>query len=181
MHRRLFLTALLSMAAASCARGQTPASGSSSSSSTSAADELADATRATAVAAREFMAHNARQPGVQSLPSGVQYRIVTSGPATGPHPSATDDVKVNYEGTLADGTVFDSSFQRGVPAVMPLQELIPAWREVLPMMRRGDEWILFVPPAQGYGREGRPPVIPPDAVLVFRMQLLDFLPRTANA
>lgn len=177
MHRRLFLTALLSVASASCARGQTPSSGSSSNS----ADELADATRATAVAARAWMTHNATQPGVQTLPSGVQYRVVTSGPATGPHPGATDDVKVNYEGTLTDGSVFDSSFQRGVPAILPLTQLIPAWREVIPMMRRGDEWILFVPPSQGYGREGRPPVIPPDAVLVFRMQLLDFLPATGTA
>lgn len=178
MHRRLFLAALLSVASASCARGQTPGS---SSSSTSDAQELADATRATAVAARAWMAHNAHEPGVQTLPSGVQYRIVTSGPATGPHPGRNDDVKVNYEGTLTDGTVFDSSFQRGVPAIMPLNQLIAAWQEVIPMMRRGDEWIIFVPPSQGYGREGHPPVIPPDAVLVFRMQLLDFLPRSANA
>lgn len=178
MHRRLFLAALLSVASASCARGQTPGS---SSSSPSAADELADATRATAVAARNWMTRNAREPGVQTLPSGVQYRIVTSGPANGPHPGRSDDVKVNYEGTLTDGSVFDSSFQRGVPAIMPLAELIPAWQEVIPMMRRGDEWIIYVPPSQGYGREGRPPVIPPDAVLVFRMQLLDFLPRTGNA
>lgn len=179
MHRRLFLTAALASVAAtaaSCSRAQTPGSTSGS-----AADELADATRATAVAAREWMTRNGRQPGVQTLPSGVQYRVVTSGPATGPHPGRSDDVKVHYEGALTDGTVFDSSFQRGVPAIMPLSSLIPAWQEIVPMMRRGDEWTVYVPPSQGYGREGRPPVIPPDAVLVFRLQLMDFLPSTGNA
>lgn len=178
MNRRLFLSVLLAAGAASACRAQTPASESASN---SAMQDLMDASRATAAAAQQFMQNNARQPGVRTLPSGVQYRVVTSGPADGARPGASDEVKVHYEGALTDGTVFDSSFQRGTPAIMPLEQLIPAWQEVVPMMRRGDEWTVWVPPSQGYGREGRPPVIPPDAVLVFRLQLIDFLPGSGAA
>ena len=124
-------------------------------------------------AAQAFMAANAKLPGVVTLPSGLQYKIVASGPASGPHPSSTDDVKVNYEGKLAsNGTIFDSSFQRGEPAVFPLDGLVEAWIEGLQLMRPGDEWILYVPPQLGYGDEDKGP-IPANSVLVFRIQLLD--------
>lgn len=176
MNRRLFLASvLMSAGAAGACSGQT----SGSTSSSDAADLMA-ITRSSSAAAVQFMANNARQPGVRTLPSGVQYRVVTSGPE-GARPGREDEVKVHYEGQLTDGTVFDSSFQRGTPAIMPLPELIPAWQEVVPLMRRGDEWMVYVPPAQGYGAEGRPPVIPPNAVLVFRLQLIDFLPRSGTA
>ena len=130
--------------------------------------------------AAAFLAKNARQPGVIVLPSGLQYKIVRSGPADGQHPSQGDEIKVTYSGSLVSGEVFDSTDKTGQPAVMPLDQLVPGWMEALPKMRPGDEWILYVPPALGYGPEGRPPVIPPNSVLVFDLKLLDVLKMTAN-
>ena len=120
-----------------------------------------------------YMAANVKQPGVKALPDGLQYRVVQSGPA-GPSPKEGDAIKVHYEGKLIDGTVFDSSFARGKPVLMPLGNLIPAWMEALPMMHVGDEWMLYVPPELGYGAEGGGP-IPPNSVLVFRIKLLGML------
>jgi len=131
-------------------------------------------TAATPAADASFLAQNAKAPGVVVLPSGLQYKIVHSGPATGAHPGPADEVKVNYEGKLVNGTVFDSSFQRGEPADLPLQGLIPGWVEALQLMRPGDEWMLYVPPELGYGAQSPDP-IPPNSVLVFRIQLLGVL------
>lgn len=133
--------------------------------------------------AKAFLAENAKKPGVHVLPDGLQYEIVHSGPASGGHPQLPDEVKVNYEGKLLDGTVFDSSYARGVPDAMPLKGLIKAWQEALELMRPGDVWILYVPPELGYGAEGAGGVIPPNAVLIFKIELIDFLPgpgRVAN-
>lgn len=132
-----------------------------------------------------FLAKNAKDPAVKTLPDGLQYKVVKSGAAGGVSPKKGDDIKINYEGTLLSGEVFDSSFKRGVPAVMPLDHLVPGWMEALPMMHVGDEWIVYLPAKLGYGPEGQGP-IPPNAVLVFRIQLLDVLPSgngngTANA
>jgi peptidylprolyl isomerase/FKBP-type peptidyl-prolyl cis-trans isomerase FklB len=137
----------------------------------------ADAAKDNAAAAA-FMAKNAKQPGVQSLPDGLQFKVVHSGPANGLRPALGDEVKVNYEGKLAaDGKVFDSSYERGQPAAMPLKGLIPAWQEALQLMRPGDEWILYVPPKLGYGAQGTPGgEIPPGAALIFRIELIDVLP-----
>jgi peptidylprolyl isomerase/FKBP-type peptidyl-prolyl cis-trans isomerase FklB len=129
-------------------------------------------------AATAFMAKNAKAKGIKTLPSGVQYKIVTSGPATGLSPKPVDEVKVHYEGKLLSGLVFDSSFQRGTPATFPLQGLIPAWVEALQQMKPGDEWLLYVPPEQGYGAQGAGP-IPPNSVMVFRIQLIDVMPHPA--
>jgi peptidylprolyl isomerase/FKBP-type peptidyl-prolyl cis-trans isomerase FklB len=126
-------------------------------------------------AAQAFMAGNAKKPGVKSLPDGVQYEIVRSGPETGVHPKKGDLIKVHYEGKLTSGEIFDSSYERGSPAVMELDQLIPAWMEVIPMMRPGDEWRLYVPPQQGYGEKGGGP-IPPNSALIFRIELIDVLP-----
>jgi FKBP-type peptidyl-prolyl cis-trans isomerase len=126
--------------------------------------------------AQVFMAANAKQPGVTTLPSGLQFKVVRSGPATGLRPQLGDEVKVNYEGKLIDGTVFDSSYQRGVPAAMPLRGLIKGWQEALQLMRPGDEWILYVPPNLGYGAEGAGGMIPPGAALIFRIELIGVLP-----
>lgn len=127
--------------------------------------------------AKAFLAKNAKASGVQVLPSGLQYKVVRSGPATGLHPQKNDEVKVNYEGKLLDGRVFDSSYARGVPAALPLDGLIPAWIEALQLMRPGDEWILYVPPELGYGSEGAGGgEIPPDSALIFRIELIDLLP-----
>jgi peptidylprolyl isomerase/FKBP-type peptidyl-prolyl cis-trans isomerase FklB len=135
---------------------------------------------AAAAAAAAFMAKNAHAPGIVTLPSGLEYRIVRSGPATGPHPAEGDEIKVDYAGSLLNGDVFDTTKTQGAPAVMTLQDLVPAWMQALPLMRPGDEWILYVPPALGYGPEGRPPTIPGNSVLVFDLQLRDVLKATGN-
>ena len=127
-------------------------------------------------AAKTFMANNAKAEGVKTLPSGVQYKIVTSGPADGTSPKKSDEVKVHYEGKLLSDEIFDSSFQRGAPATFPLAGLIPAWVEALQQMKPGDEWLLYVPPEQGYGAQGAGP-IPPNSVLIFRIQLIAFRER----
>jgi len=131
-------------------------------------------------AADAFMAQNAKQPGVVTLADGLQYRIVRSGPATGPKPAPTDEVKVHYEGKLVSGEVFDSSYARGQPASFPLQGLVPAWREALVMMRPGDEWTLYVPPALGYGAQDNGQ-IPGNSVMIFRIELIDVLPSRVRA
>lgn len=123
-----------------------------------------------------FLEQNAKAEGVKTLPSGVQYKVVRSGPVTGIKPGPNDEVKVHYEGKLVNGKVFDSSYERGQPAAMPLGGLIPAWVEALQQMRPGDEWILYVPPEQGYGAEGAGADIPPNSALIFRIELIDVLP-----
>jgi FKBP-type peptidyl-prolyl cis-trans isomerase len=124
--------------------------------------------------AADFLAKTAKEPGVVTLPSGLEYKVVAAGPATGPSPKIGDVIKVHYEGKLTNGQVFDSSFERNKPALMPLDQLVPAWMEALPRMHVGDEWILYVPPALGYGADGAGP-IPPNSVLIFRVKLLGML------
>ncbi|MGV8928783.1 MAG: FKBP-type peptidyl-prolyl cis-trans isomerase [Brevundimonas sp.] len=123
-------------------------------------------------AAEFFLTSNAKQEGIQSLPSGIQYKVVASGPAGGESPDRNDLVRVDYEGTLTDGTVFDSSYRAGQPAVFTVSDVVPGWTEILQHMRVGDEWIVYLPPALGYGEQGRPG-IPANAVMVFRLKLLD--------
>ena len=119
---------------------------------------------------------NAAQPGVVTLPSGLQYKVVKAGPADGYRPKPGDAVKVHYEGRLPTGEVFDSSYEAGAPAVFTVGQLVPGWNQALQLMKPGDVWELTVPPKLGYGDEGAGP-IPPGAVLVFKMELLDVLPR----
>ncbi len=128
---------------------------------------------AAAVAPAAFLAQNAKAAGVKVLPSGLQYRVVKAGPA-GPSPKPGDVITVHYEGALTTGAVFDSSFERGKPALMPLDGLVPGWMEAIPMMHVGDEWMLYLPPELGYGAGGAGP-IPPNSVLVFRIKLLGLL------
>ncbi|MBO9560306.1 MAG: FKBP-type peptidyl-prolyl cis-trans isomerase [Caulobacter sp.] len=134
----------------------------------------------TLAASQVFMTQNGKQPGVVTLADGLQYKIVRSGPADGVKPNPTDEVKVNYEGKLVDGTVFDSSYERGHPESFPLQGLVPAWKEALIMMRPGDEWILYVPPELGYGSQDKGP-IPGNSVMIFRIELIDVLPSKVQA
>jgi len=122
----------------------------------------------------DFLAKNAKEAGVVTLPDGLQYKIVASGPAGGEKPRAQDEVKVNYEGTLLSGEVFDSSFKRGEPASFALNEVIPGWTEVMQLMKPGDEWVVWLPPELGYGHETKGP-IPANSVLKFRIQLLGVL------
>ena len=122
--------------------------------------------------AAAFMAENADADGVVTLESGLQYKVLTAAPEGAPSPDGTDLVRVHYEGSLTDGTVFDSSFERGSPYVTTPEQVVPGWTEALQRMKVGDEWLLYVPPELGYGAQqsGR---IPPHSVLVFRLQLLD--------
>ncbi|EDX81013.1 MAG: FKBP-type peptidyl-prolyl cis-trans isomerase [Alphaproteobacteria bacterium] len=122
--------------------------------------------------AAAFMEKNAKEEGVQTLASGLQYRVVQAGPAGGVSPDRNDLVKVDYEGKRVDDTVFDSSFARGAPAVFTPETVVPGWTEALQKMHVGDEWILFVPPALGYGEQSSPK-IPANSVLIFRLKLLD--------
>lgn len=126
-------------------------------------------------ASKAYMAKVTKEAGVKVLPSGLAYKIVRSGAASGLKPGPHDEVKVHYEGKLENGTVFDSSYERGAPAAMPLDRLIPAWQEALQLMRPGDEWTLYVPSNLGYGEEGAGQ-IPPGAPLIFRIELIDVLP-----
>ena len=93
-----------------------------------------------------FLAANAKNPAVTVLPSGLQYRVIRAGPASGVSPQAHDHVLVQYEGRLADGRIFDSSYAHGAPAAFGVSGLIPGWTEALQKMKPGDEWMLFVPP-----------------------------------
>jgi FKBP-type peptidyl-prolyl cis-trans isomerase FklB len=120
-----------------------------------------------------FMTRNGQAEGVQTLPSGLQYKVVQSGPPGRESPDRNDLVKVEYEGKLIDDTVFDSSFARGAPAIFTPETVVPGWTEALQKMRVGDEWILYVPPQLGYGEMGGGSAIPPNAVLIFRLKLVD--------
>ena len=117
-----------------------------------------------------FLAQNKNKEGVQTLPSGLQYKAITTG--TGPKPSAEDTVSVHYRGTLIDGTEFDSSYKRGEPATFPLNGVIRGWTEGLQLMPVGSKWTLFVPSNLGYGPKGVPG-IGPNSTLIFEVELLE--------
>jgi len=118
-----------------------------------------------------FLAANAKKPGVVSLPSGLQYKVVKEG--TGAVPKATDTVSVNYKGTLLDGSVFDASERHGGPASFQVNQVIPGWQEALQKMRVGSKWQLFVPSKLAYGPRGTPDgSIPPNSTLIFDVELL---------
>jgi FKBP-type peptidyl-prolyl cis-trans isomerase FklB len=118
-----------------------------------------------------FLAANKNNPGVVTLPDGLQYQVLTTG--TGAMPTAGDTVSVNYRGTLIDGTEFDSSYKRGQPATFPVGGVIRGWTEALQKMNVGSKWKLFIPSELAYGEHGHPPVIPENSTLVFEVELLD--------
>ena len=117
-----------------------------------------------------FLEKNKKEQGVVTLPSGLQYRVLQSG--NGPSPKETDKVKCHYKGTLIDGKEFDSSYKRGEPATFPVNGVIKGWTEALQLMKVGDKWQLFIPYNLAYGEQGRPPQIPPSALLIFEVELL---------
>ena len=118
---------------------------------------------------QEFLAANKTKDGVVTLPSGLQYKIIT--PGTGPKPTADDTVVCNYSGTFLNGTEFDSSYKRGKPAEFPLKGVIKGWTEALQLMPVGSKWQLFIPSDLAYGPEGRGP-IPPNSTLIFQVELI---------
>lgn len=120
-----------------------------------------------------FLAENKNKEGVVTLPSGLQYKVLAEG--KGDSPKTNDIVTVNYRGTFVDGTEFDSSYKNDQPATIGLSpgRVINGWREALPLMKPGAKWQLFIPPSLGYGERGRGPV-PPNATLIFEVELLSF-------
>jgi FKBP-type peptidyl-prolyl cis-trans isomerase FklB len=118
-----------------------------------------------------FLAANKSKPGIVALPSGLQYKVITSG--DGPKPTASDTVKCNYKGTLIDGTEFDSSYKRGQPATFPVGQVIKGWTEALQLMPVGSKWELFIPANLAYGEKGtQGGPIGPNETLVFEVELL---------
>jgi FKBP-type peptidyl-prolyl cis-trans isomerase len=121
----------------------------------------------------KFLAENKAKSGVMTTASGLQYQILKEG--TGPKPKATDQVKVHYHGTLVDGTVFDSSVDRGEPAVFGVNQVIPGWVEGLQLMPVGSKWKLVIPSDLAYGPRGAGGSIPPNSVLIFEVELLEIV------
>lgn len=119
---------------------------------------------------KTFLAENAKREGIHTTASGLQYEIIKSG--SGAVPTASDRVEVHYTGKLIDGTVFDSSVERGVPATFGVTQVIPGWVEALQLMHEGDEWRLYIPSDLAYGPEGAGDAIGPDATLIFDINLI---------
>jgi FKBP-type peptidyl-prolyl cis-trans isomerase FklB len=119
---------------------------------------------------KAFLAENAKREGVVTLPSGLQYEVITEG--TGIKPSANDQVKCHYEGTLIDGTLFDSSVKRGQPAVFGVSQVIKGWVEALQLMPEGSKWKLYIPSELGYGSQQAGEMIPPYSTLIFEVELI---------
>jgi len=129
-------------------------------------------------AAKEFLAENGKKKDVVTTASGLQYHVIS--PGDGASPKATDQVTVNYRGTLLDGTEFDSSYKRGQPAQFPVNGVIPGWQEALVLMKPGAKWELFVPPNLAYDVNS-PPAIPPGSLLKFEVELIKVNQPTAAA
>lgn len=127
---------------------------------------------AAAAVGREYLVENAKREGVTVLPSGLQYEVLVAG--EGAKPSREDTVRTHYHGTLVDGTVFDSSYERGQPAEFPVGGVIAGWVEALQLMNAGSKWRLHVPSELAYGGQAVGS-IPPHSVLVFDVELLDIL------
>jgi FKBP-type peptidyl-prolyl cis-trans isomerase FklB len=119
-----------------------------------------------------FLAENQSKTGIVVLPSGVQYRVIEEG--EGPRPSLTSSVKVHYRGSKMDGREFDSSFARGTPEEFTVDSVLRGWQEVLPLMKQGSTWQIFVPPELAFGARGNPPVGPNEA-LMFDLKLVEII------
>ncbi|PVY40210.1 FKBP-type peptidyl-prolyl cis-trans isomerase N-terminal domain-containing protein [Pontibacter virosus] len=121
-------------------------------------------------AGEAFLAENKNKEGVKTLPSGLQYQVLEEG--TGKSPAASDKVTTHYHGTLIDGTVFDSSYERGQPATFPVNGVIAGWTEALQLMKEGAKWRLFIPSQLAYGSQGAGDAIGPNTTLIFDVELI---------
>ena len=133
-------------------------------------DLEAKATAAAKEAGNKFLEENAKKEGVKVTSTGLQYRVIKEG--TGAQPTATDEVTVHYTGKLLDGTVFDSSVNRGEPATFPLNRVIPGWTEGVQLMKEGAKYEFYIPSDLAYGPNGVPNAIPPHATLIFEVELI---------
>ncbi len=124
---------------------------------------------------KQFLDENKKREGVVELPSGLQYYVVNRGNEEGKRAKETDRVQCHYEGRLLDGSVFDSSYQRGEPAVFGVNQVIQGWTEALQLMPEGAKWTLFIPSEMAYGAQGAGQVIPPHSALIFDVELLKIL------
>ena len=140
------------------------------------AKQISDANKQ---AGQQFLAANKSKPGVVTLPSGLQYKIVKEG--TGPKPAATDTVVCNYRGTLINGTEFDSSYKGGQPATFPVDKVIKGWTEALQLMPVGSKWEVYVPSDLAYGERSPGPEIGPNSTLIFEIDLLSIQEKKAAA
>ena len=136
--------------------------------------ELEEKTNAENIAkGKAFLEENKKNPHVVTLPSGLQYEVIKEG--NGKKPKATDRVRCHYEGTLIDGTLFDSSIKRGQPATFGVNQVIPGWVEALQLMPEGAKWKLYIPSDLAYGAQGAGEMIPPHSTLVFEVELQKIL------
>jgi FKBP-type peptidyl-prolyl cis-trans isomerase FklB len=119
---------------------------------------------------KAFLEENKKKDGIKTLPSGLQYKILTEG--SGKTPKATDTVTVHYRGTLINGTEFDSSYKRGQPVTFQVNGVIRGWNEALQLMKGGSKWQLFIPPELAYGERAAGPQIPPNSTLIFEVELI---------
>lgn len=122
-------------------------------------------------AGEAFLSNNKNQPGVKTLPDGLQYKVITEG--DGPKPTKNDIVTVDYEGKHLNGQVFDSSYQRGQPAMFPVSGVVAGWQEALQMMNTGATWELYIPANLAYGERGAPGAIAPNETLIFKVHLIN--------
>ena len=158
--RSFLLAACLAMLVGGCAEPPEPADPAAE-----------DAVVAAPTDGAAFLEENGRREGVVTLPSGLQYEVLAEGDGATPGP--TSMVTTHYHGTLIDGTVFDSSVQRGRPASFPVNGVIAGWTEALQLMQVGDKWRLFLPPELAYGDRGAGGAIGPGATLIFEVELLE--------
>ena len=124
---------------------------------------------------KKFLEENKKRPEVVTLPSGLQYEVIKEGDPTAVRAKATDRVECHYEGTLIDGTLFDSSIKRGQPATFGVNQVIPGWVEALQLMPEGAKWKLYIPNELAYGARGAGEMIPPHSTLIFEVELLKVL------
>jgi FKBP-type peptidyl-prolyl cis-trans isomerase FkpA len=127
----------------------------------------------------QFLTENGGKEGVKSTESGLQYEVLAEG--SGEKPRETDLVRVHYEGALVDGTIFDSSYERGESAEIPLNQVIPGWAEGIQLMNAGSRYRFFIPSGLAYGGQGAGQVIPPYSTLVFTVELLEIIPEPEEA
>ena len=135
---------------------------------------MAEAAKVNLAKASEFSRANGQKPGIVTLPSGLQYEVLRAG--DGPSPAPDDSVAAHYRGTHIDGREFDATDPKGEPVTFPLRGVVPGWQEALPLMKTGATWRIYVPPQLGYGEEGSPPVIEPNELLIFEIELVKIVP-----